>query len=206
MITQLRQRLARHRPLRFKADGRQAGVLVAITDNPANPEVILTRRAAHLSSHSGEVAFPGGKHDETDPDLLYTALREAQEEIGLAPQRVEVLGPLGQVLSKHRLQVTPWVGLVPDEIELTVNPDELDAVFRVPLHFFLDKQAFRSHRIRTAGMIREVPAWNFEGYVIWGLTAYVMVELLNLGFDAGIEIKARPEHQQALRSNAQRQE
>ncbi len=194
MITQLRHRLARHRPLRLRSGEGKAGVLVAITDNPDNPEVILTRRAAHLSSHSGEVAFPGGKHDETDPDLLFTALREAEEEIGLPPHRVEVLGSLGQVLSKHRLQVTPWVGLVPAQLELQANPEELDAVFRVPISFFLDQRAFRTHSIRSAGVVRQVPAWNYDGYVIWGLTAYVLVELLNLGFDAGIEIQARPEH------------
>jgi len=194
MINQLRQRLAHHRPLRIREQGGKAGVLVAITDCSHNPEVILTRRAAHLSSHSGEVAFPGGKHDDTDPDLLFTALREAQEEVGLVPDQVEVLGQLGQVLSKNRLQVTPWVGLVPVDVELTVNPDELDAVFRVPLRFFLETNSMQTHRINAYGREMDVPAWRYEGFLIWGLTAYVLVDLLNLVFDASIPMKTRPEH------------
>ncbi|MBY4676137.1 CoA pyrophosphatase [Marinobacterium arenosum] len=194
MIRQLRERVQQHQPIRFRSDGQKAGVLVALTDHPVDPEVILTRRAAKLSTHSGEVAFPGGKHDETDPDLLYTALREAQEEVGLAPELVEVLGPLGQVMSKHRLQVTPYVGIVPQQVELEPNPGELDAVFRVPVSFFLEQQHFRTHSIRSNGLIHEVPAWRYEEFLIWGLTAYVLGELMNLAFDARIPLRARPEH------------
>ncbi|MFC6670130.1 NUDIX hydrolase [Marinobacterium aestuariivivens] len=82
------------------------------------------------------MAFPGGKQDATDPDLLFTALREAEEEIGLDPGSVDVLGSLGQVMSKHRLQVTPWVGIVPADVRLEPSPFELESLFRVPLSFF----------------------------------------------------------------------
>jgi len=194
MLQQLRHRLNNHTPRRFRSDQPKASVLIAITDHPTDPEVILTRRADHLSSHSGEVAFPGGKHDLTDPDLLFTALREAEEEVGLNPNKVDVIGPLGQVMSKNRLQVTPYVGIVPDNVTLTANPDELDAIFRVPVSYLMSDPRYRTDEIRLTHMTHYVPAWEFEGYIIWGLTAYMLAELLNVGFDAQIPMKPRPEH------------
>jgi 8-oxo-dGTP pyrophosphatase MutT (NUDIX family) len=194
MLELLRRRLADYRPRRLLSERPNASVLIALTDE-VEPHVILTRRASHLSTHRGEVAFPGGKQDDTDPDLLYTALREAQEEIGLEPGLVEVLGPLGQVMSKHQLQVTPWVGIVPQDVILTPSLAELESLFRVPLSFFLEDRRQRTDIVRFRGMTHYVPAYEYNGYVIWGLTAYMLVELLNVGFDAGIPMKPRPEHE-----------
>ncbi|MCP8686044.1 CoA pyrophosphatase [Marinobacterium sedimentorum] len=194
MLELLRHRLADYRPRRLLSERPNASVLIALTDE-AEPQVILTRRASHLSTHRGEVAFPGGKQDETDPDLLYTALREAQEEIGLEPGLVDVLGPLGQVMSKHQLQVTPWVGIVPQDVILTPSLAELESLFRVPLSFFMEDRRQRTDIVRFRGMTHYVPAYEYNGYVIWGLTAYMLVELLNVGFDAGIPMKPRPEHE-----------
>mgnify|MGYP000303674372 CR=1 FL=1 len=194
MLQNLRDRLTNYTPLRFSSDQPKASVLIALTDHPTEPEVILTQRSVHLSSHSGEVAFPGGKHDLTDPDLLYTALREAEEEVGLSPEQVDVIAPLGQVMSKNRLQVTPWVGIVPHDVSLKANPDELDAIFRVPLSYLMNDPRRRTDAIRLTHVTHYVPAWEFEGYLIWGLTAYMLAELLNVGFDAQIPMKPRPEH------------
>jgi len=193
MLNQLRQRLLTYEPRQFSSRSPKAGVLIALTDSP-DPQVILTKRSSRLSTHSGEVAFPGGKHDSTDPDLLFTALREAEEEIGLSPRDVEILSPLGQVMSKHSLQVTPWVGIVPAAIELTPNPDELEAIFRVPLSFFMEDRRHHTDEIRFKGKSHFVPAYEYDGHIIWGLTAYMLVELLNVGFDADIPMKPRPEH------------
>jgi 8-oxo-dGTP pyrophosphatase MutT (NUDIX family) len=194
MLQNLRDRLTSYTPRRFSSDQPKASVLIALTDHPSEPEVILTQRSVHLSSHSGEVAFPGGKHDLTDPDLLYTALREAEEEVGLNPEQVDVIAPLGQVMSKNRLQVTPWVGIVPHDVSLKANPDELDAIFRVPLTYLMSDPRRRTDAIRLTDVTHYVPAWEFEGYLIWGLTAYMLAELLNVGFDAQIPMKPRPEH------------
>lgn len=194
MLSKIRQRMQQYQPRQFPFTGGEAGVLIALTDHPSDPEVILTKRAARLSTHSGEIAFPGGKHDVTDPDLLFTALREAHEEVGLPPEQVEVFGPLGQVMSKHGLKVTPWVGSVPQNIELIANPDELDEVFRVPLSFFLEDKRAYTDEIRFKGKTLYVPAWEFDSHIIWGLTAYMLVELLNECCDARIPMKARPEH------------
>lgn len=194
MFDRLKQRIDRHAPRTLSFSGREAGVLIALTDNPTGPEVILTRRANHLNTHSGEIAFPGGKRDDTDPDLLYTALREAEEEVDLKPADVKIIGPLGAVLSKHQLQVTPYVGIIPSDVVLTPNLGELDRIYRVPLSFFLDKPPHHTDAIPFKGKTHYVPAYRYEGDIIWGLTAYMLVELLNVGFDAGIPIKNRPEY------------
>lgn len=194
MIDQLKQKLALYSPKTLCCDGPQASVLIALTDNARNPEVILTRRSHNLSTHSGEIAFPGGKRDATDPDLLFTALREAHEEVGLSPDDVDIVGPLGDVLSKHKLQVRPYVGFIPANVELVPNLDELDRIHRVPLSFFLDDRRHHTDKIKFRGMTHYVPAYEFKGDIIWGLTAYILVELLNVGFDAHIPMKVRPEH------------
>ncbi|WP_417223450.1 NUDIX hydrolase [Amphritea sp.] len=190
----MKRKLALYSPRTLQCAGPQASVLIALTDNPAGPEVILTRRSDNLSTHSGEIAFPGGKRDATDPDLLFTALREAEEEVGLNPARVDIVGPLGDVLSKHKLQVRPYVGIIPMETELIPNLDELDRIHRVPLSFFLEDHRHHTDKIKFRGMTHYVPAYEFEGDIIWGLTAYMLVELLNVGFDAQIPMKVRPEH------------
>jgi 8-oxo-dGTP pyrophosphatase MutT (NUDIX family) len=194
MLNKIRQRLQSYQPRQLPVTAGQASVLIALTDHPDEPEVILTKRAARLSTHGGEIAFPGGKHDATDPDLLYTALREAEEEVGLSPSVVDVFGPLGEVISLHGLKVTPWVGSVPYTVELEANPGELDEVFRVPLSFFLQDHRLHTDEIKFKGKTLYVPAWEFDGHVIWGLTAYMLVELLNEGCNAQIPMKPRPEH------------
>lgn len=194
-LHQLRHRLQRHRPWRLRTVGREAGVLLALTDS-ADPEVIVTLRSPYLSTHSGEMAFPGGKRDPEDPDLLATALREAEEEIALPPGQVEVIGSLGQVVSKHLLQVTPWVGVIPSRLPLEPNPGEIDSIHRVPLSYLLDPANRRLDQIDFAGKVRYVPAWHWQGEVIWGLTAYILAELLNVGFDADIPMRPRPEHRE----------
>ena len=200
MLKKIRDRLKDFQPRSFPSNQPKAGVLIALTDHE-DPRVILTKRASHLSTHSGEIAFPGGKHDDTDPDLLFTALREAHEEVGLQPDSVDVIGPLGQVISKHGLQVTPWVGIISSELELVANPGELDEVFEVPLSFFLADQRYATDEIRFKGKNLYVPAWEYQGHVIWGLTAYMLVELLNEGCDARIPMKPRPEHKVRRFSN-----
>lgn len=202
MLDIIRQRLSDFSPRCFPTDQPKASVLIALTDHD-DPRVVLTKRASHLSTHSGEIAFPGGKHDATDPDLLFTALREAEEEVGLSPNAVEVISPMGQVISKHGLQVTPWVGVISKHARLSANPDELDELFQVPLSFFLADQRYSTDEIRFKGKNLYVPAWDYEGHIIWGLTAYMLVELLNEGCGASIPMKARPEHRVRQFSNDQ---
>lgn len=158
---------------------KPAAVLIAITDDPESPEVVLTRRATHLNNHSGEVSLPGGKWDPLDPSLLHTALREAEEEIGLPPEQVEVLGCLPMFQTWKGIDVIPFVGIIPPGLKFIPNYDELDAIFQVPLSFFIKDQ-----RVRTDVFQREVghlwsPAYDFDGYEIWGFTARLLVNMLN---------------------------
>ncbi|MFD1218427.1 NUDIX hydrolase [Microbulbifer celer] len=162
-----------------------AAVLLALTDEP-DPQVILTLRSQQLSSHSGEVSFPGGRWDETDPSLQYTALRETHEEIGLPAEEVRILGPLWTRSTRWHIQVTPWLGIVSADAVLTPNPGELDAIFHVPLSFFLEDPRVRTDRVTIDKTRVYLPAYEYEGYEIWGFTAGVLTEFLVRVLDAPI--------------------
>lgn len=187
MLDQLIDRLRHHQPAMPELASSEASVLVPVT-NDRDPQIILTRRALTMNSHAGEVAFPGGKKDAQDPDLLATALRESEEEIGLPRDAVQLLGRLGTLQSRAGIRVTPWVGLVPPDVALTANPQELDAIFRVPLAFFRDTPMQADHVIRWQGGEFVMPTWRYEGQIIWGLTAYIIVDLLNTAYDAGLVV------------------
>ncbi|HSC85526.1 MAG TPA: CoA pyrophosphatase [Pseudomonas sp.] len=193
MLDELLQRVRSHSPRSLPGHGREpeAAVLVALTRSD-DPELVLTLRASGLSTHGGEVAFPGGRRDPEDPDLIHTALREAEEEIGLPPGLVEVIGPLSALVSRFGIRVTPYVGVVPDYVDYHANDDEIAAVFSVPLRFFCEDPREVTHRIDYEGHSWYVPCYHYEGYKIWGLTAVMIVELVNLVFDAGIDLQRPP--------------
>lgn len=189
MHDELLHRVRQYRPRPLQIDKRlpQAAVLVPITRSE-DPELVLTLRASGLSTHGGEVAFPGGRRDPTDADLVQTALRESQEEVGLAPGLVEVVGPLSTLVSRHGIEVTPFVGLVPDYVEYKANDAEIASVFSVPLHFFRDDPRHMTHRIDYFGRSWYVPSYSYGQFRIWGLTAIMVVELVNLLYDADIDL------------------
>jgi 8-oxo-dGTP pyrophosphatase MutT (NUDIX family) len=142
------------------------------------PTVILTERTTHLSTHSGQVAFPGGKRDDTDTDAAHTALREAHEEIGLEPGQVEVLGHLPTYTTGTRFIVTPVVGLVQPDHELTLNAFEVADAFEVPLEFLMNPAHHRRHALDVEGYRRQ---WFSMPYMdgaherfIWGATAAML--------------------------------
>ncbi|KIQ06466.1 MULTISPECIES: CoA pyrophosphatase [Pseudomonas] len=195
MLDELLQRVRGYSPHFMEAQEGfpEAAVLVPITRSD-EPEVVLTLRASGLSTHGGEVAFPGGRRDPEDRDLIDTALREAEEEIGLPPGLVEIVGPLSTLVSRHGIQVTPYVGVVPDFVDYQANDGEIAAVFSVPLAFFRDDPREVTHRIDYLGHSWYVPSYRYGEYKIWGLTAIMLVELVNLVFDAGIDMQRPPEY------------
>jgi 8-oxo-dGTP pyrophosphatase MutT (NUDIX family) len=196
MLDELLHRMRGYSPHILPIDTRypEAAVLVPITRSD-EPEVVLTLRASGLTTHGGEVAFPGGRRDPDDADLIQTALREAEEEIGLPPGLVEVIGPLGTLVSRHGISVTPYVGVVPDFVEYKPNDAEIAAVFAVPLAFFRDDPRETTHRIDYLGRSWYVPSYRYDDFKIWGLTAIMLVELVNLMFDdVQIDMHKPPKH------------
>ena len=195
MLDELRQRVQAHSPNPLPSEQRfpEAAVLMPITRG-LDPQLVLTLRASGLSTHGGEVAFPGGRRDPEDQSLVVTALREAHEEVGLVPGVVEVVGPLSTQISRHGIQVTPYVGFIPERVEFHANRAEIDAVFSVPLEFFREDPREITHRIDYLGYSWYVPSYRYAGFKIWGLTAIMIVELVNLIYDAGIQLREPPAH------------
>lgn len=137
--------------------------------------LLLTQRTAHLSTHSGQIALPGGKIDPTDADPTAAALRETFEEIGIAPDRIEVLGTLPVYVTGTSFIVTPVVGLVQPDFELVPNPYEVDDVFEVPLSFLMNPLHHRRHAFDFEGVVREWYSMPYQDgdqeRFIWGATA-----------------------------------
>ena len=169
---------------------RQAAVLIAVTDSQ-DPELIYTLRSNKVGSHGGEVSFPGGMFEKEDKDLQNTALRESQEETGLDQSKVNILGPIDTVVSRFNISVTPYVGIIPNNIELNNNSDEIEACFRVPLSFLLKDKRHRNDEINRNGDIFFMPAYSFDSYIIWGLTAMITVDFLNIALEANIDLKTK---------------
>jgi 8-oxo-dGTP pyrophosphatase MutT (NUDIX family) len=184
------QKFSKYQPRTVNAELQTpAAVLVAITDDVDNPEVILTRRAEHLPTHKGQIAFPGGKAEPEDVDLVATALREAFEEVALNPEVVQIVGPMGQVLSRQGFVVTPIVAVVPASVvsQLTPNLGELDRIFTVPVRFLVDSKPVMDPLPIAAG-VTQVPSFYYDEYRIWGMTAFILAEFVNLAFDGRIDL------------------
>ncbi len=153
--------------------GRRAAVLVPVIDS-AQPGLLLTRRSAQLRKHAGQVAFPGGMQDATDTSLIHTALREAQEEVGIDPQQVQVIGVLPPVTSSTGFAVTPVVGIIPRDLALHLNPDEVESAFTMPLDEALRLSRYSGLTLRRGHRQHQVWLSWYEDYFIWGMTAGII--------------------------------
>lgn len=156
---------------------KPAAVLVPVVARDEGLTMLLTRRTDHLHDHPGQVSFPGGRVDEGDASPEATALREAEEEIGLHPRRVDILGQLPLYRTGTGFAVTPVVGLVAPPFELTLDPFEVAEAFEVPLSFLLDYRNHQRHSVDVRGRMREYWAMPYSGYYIWGATAGMIVTL-----------------------------
>jgi 8-oxo-dGTP pyrophosphatase MutT (NUDIX family) len=153
-----------------------AAVLVPVTDRP-KPGVILTQRTETLKRHAGQVAFPGGRVDPGDADIVAAALREADEEIGLPPQRVTVVGQSDRYRTITGFQVTPVIGVIPPDLVLTPHEAEVAAVFEVPLDFLLDTANHVEASVEWQGRERHYTEIWWDDHRIWGATAAMIVNL-----------------------------
>ncbi|MBL6076547.1 CoA pyrophosphatase [Belnapia sp. T18] len=152
-----------------------AAVLVPIVLHPA-PSVLLTLRAAKMSSHAGQVSFPGGRI-EADETPEAAAVREAAEEVGLDPRLPELLGRLPHHATGTGFRITPVVGLVLPPLNLTPEPGEVEEAFELPLSLVLDPQAPERRHAEFRGRMREFWVWPHERHYIWGATAAILVNL-----------------------------
>ncbi len=153
-----------------------AAVLVAVVDRP-QPTVILTLRPETMRKHPGQISFPGGRIDPEDDGPIAAALREAEEEIGLPPSEVEVIGTADRYRTITGFEVTPVVGVVPPGLPLSLHPGEVAAMFEAPLHYLLDPAHQLVRSVRWRGRERSYYEIEWEGRRIWGATAAMIVNL-----------------------------
>lgn len=167
-----------------------ASVLVPLVEREAGLTVLLTRRTAALRDHAGQISFPGGRAEADDADAIATALREAEEEVGLPAQQVEVLGALPIYRTVTHYDVTPVVGLVRPPLALRLDAREVDAAFEVPLAFLMTPAHHQRHVFEFAGQPRHFLSmpWTAPGdaspqYFIWGATAAMLRNLYRFLID-----------------------
>jgi 8-oxo-dGTP pyrophosphatase MutT (NUDIX family) len=162
-----------------KTPRTDAAVLLPLYGRPDAPGLIFTERRADLRSHAGEISFPGGRRDEGDADLAATALREAEEEIGLDPAAVEIgeaLPITGTFVTGYRIH--PFVGHIPHprELDLKPNPAEVETVLTLSLDVLRD--AYEIRRLVRRGVAIHTPTYEVEGHLIWGATARILSDFL----------------------------
>ncbi len=167
-----------------------AAVLVVLAGSGDRERILLTQRAPHLSLHAGEVAFPGGMREPEDLDLEYTAIRETQEEVGLDPDLLDIVGRLSTSYTGRGIRVTPYVARIKESVEeigLSANQEELESFFWLPTRFLLEDQRERTDLFEFSTGVHWAPVYNYLGYTIWGFTARVLVEFANRFWGAGID-------------------
>ena len=156
-----------------------AAVLIPIVLGP-RPSILLTKRTAHLAKHAGQVSFPGGRIDPEDAHAEAAALREAEEEIALAPHHVELAGRLGDYVTGTGYSITPVVGFVAPGLKFRPNPHEVEAVFEFPVSVLLDPAAPTRQRRFSRDRWRDYWVWPHPEHFIWGATAGILVHLATL--------------------------
>ena len=166
---------------------KKAGVLILLSreSNKDEYNVLFTKRSAQLKTHSGEVSFPGGKWEEADTNLYATALRESNEEINLNLANVTKLGSLNFLLSRHKIEVNPFVGYL-EKLQDFKGNFEIDEIFTVPLSFLMNEKNITYKEFNRKDLKVYIPSWVYNGNRIWGLTAMITADFLNICFDASI--------------------
>ena len=163
---------------------KKAGVLILLIKDKDDEEyqILFTKRSEQLKTHSGEVSFPGGKWEEGDLNLYQTALRESNEEINLDTENVTKLGPLNFLLSRHKIEVNPFVGYL-NQLQDFKGNFEIDEIFTVPISFLMNEENIEYKEFNRKDLKVYIPSWVYNGNRIWGLTAMIAADFLNICFD-----------------------
>ena len=194
MLKTLKQNLNNHfkleRPVpRRDAILEHAAILVLVCGARDCLELLLTLRSNSVSRHRGEVAFPGGMWQEGDADLLVTALREANEEIGIHVNSIELIATLPSASPmRNHLTVIPFVAYMANEQNLIAQPSEISEIFRVPFTYLMDQRNYLYFEKSFEGQNYRLPYLKYNDYEIWGFTLMVLVDLLNVGMAAEIDL------------------
>jgi len=163
---------------------KKAGVLILLIKDNDDEEykILFTKRSEQLKTHSGEVSFPGGKWEEGDSNLYQTALRESNEEINLDIENVTKLGSLNFLLSRHKIEVNPFVGYL-NQLQDFKGNFEIDEIFTVPISFLMNEENIEYKEFNRKDLKVYIPSWVYNGNRIWGLTAMIAADFLNICFD-----------------------
>ena len=186
MLDSIKQKLKQINPI-DSTIYKKAGVLILLLhkNNNEDMRILFTKRSSNLSTHSGEVSFPGGKWEEQDESLFDTAVRESYEEIGLKKNNMIKLGSLNFLLSRHKVEVNPFVGYLETE-QIFVGNYEIDTIFTVPISFLTNPKNISYKEFNRKDLKVSIPSWVYNGNHIWGLTAMITADFLNICFNASI--------------------
>jgi len=184
LADQIRTRLDRRTRRTIVApELRRAAILLPLHEQGGEPYVLFTRRTETVETHKGQISFPGGATDPSDPDVKSTALRETQEEMGIPPTQVEVLGVLDDLpTTVSGFVVAPVVGIIPYPFPFRINAAEIAEVLTVPLRVFRDPSHLRVERRERDGMMFDVYFYRYGKDEIWGVTARIMKGFVNAVF------------------------
>ena len=178
-----------------------AAVLCPIFIKDGEPHILLTKRTDMVEHHKGEVSFPGGKLDNTDPDLLHCALRETSEEVGIDPQDVHVIGELDDFYTvATNFLVVPFVGTIPYPYKFQLSAREIDEVLGVPMEVFFDPARRRTEIWDVWGQKTKVIFYDWHEYIIWGATARILKHFIDLLGDSWIHKQVMCEKSGSLES------
>lgn len=157
---------------------KPAAVLIPLVLRPEGTTILLTERTSHLADHAGQISFPGGRLEPDDADAVAAALRETEEEIGLARAHVEVLGHFEDYGTVTGYRVTPVIGFVRPPFDLTPDPHEVAEIFELPLEFILQPTNVQRLRETRGGVMRDVYEISYGKWRVWGFTARILVRLI----------------------------
>ena len=183
LFEELKERLQKtpYRPLSLPGLAlKEASVLIPLFSRAGVPQILFTKRTESLRNHAGQISFPGGARDESDSTPLHAALRETQEEVGIPAAQVAVLGLLDEIPTITQFRVLPFVGVIPSDFAYVANPGEIEEIIEVPIAHLLKPEVHRMQMWAVSGREREIHFYDYGHHVIWGATARMLRNLLQI--------------------------
>jgi len=185
LYNHIQKKLQSHKQRSFiyKNDpGTPAAVLIPLFFKNDQAHILFTKRTTNVGTHKGQISFPGGKKDKSDPDLQFTALRETYEEVGIIKSDVNILGETDLFLTNTKFLVTPFVGTFHYPYEYIPNADEIEKIIEVPLIALLDEKIFRIQKLTRDGFHWNIHYYYYKKDIIWGVTGFLLSNFLSIIF------------------------